>query len=285
MKLIECPRDAMQGIHKFIPTHEKIAYINQLLKVGFDTLDAGSFVSPKAIPQLADSAEVFSNINWMESKTKLLAIVANEKGAEQAAQFAHISYIGFPLSVSETFQQRNTNASIAQAIERVEVIQKIANDASQTLVVYLSMAFGNPYGDAWSEALVANLAQQMMDRGVKVLSLADTVGSSTVNAINKLYTQVEALTKGKAELGLHLHATPFDVTLKTRAALEAGCQRLDGAIKGFGGCPMAADALVGNMDTELMLNEIEKHQNTLPINKTELAKAIEMATELFGKYA
>lgn len=284
MKLIECPRDAMQGIHTFIPTHEKINYINQLLKVGFDTLDAGSFVSPKAIPQLADSAEVFSNIEWQESKTKLLAIVANEKGADQAAQFDHISYIGFPLSVSETFQRRNTNASIAQSIERIEAIQKIAQSASQTLVVYLSMAFGNPYGDSWSESLVAEMAQQMIDRGVQVLSLADTVGTSTPESIIKLHTQVEQLTKGKAELGLHLHATPPDVASKTKAAISAGCRRLDGALKGFGGCPMAADSLVGNMDTELMLSEIEKHQIGLQINKTELEKAIEMATVLFGKY-
>lgn len=284
IKIIECPRDAMQGIKEFIPTDIKIKYINQLLKVGFHTLDAGSFVSPKAIPQMADSAEVFASIDWEESQSKLLAIVANEKGAEQAVQFNHISYLGFPLSISETFQHRNTNASIAEALVRVKNIQQIAIKSKKELVVYLSMAFGNPYGDVWSELIVAEFIQKLLDLGIEIISLADTVGSSTTAQIESIFKSSNQIVKNQAELGLHLHAASHQVFEKAQVAFNAGCQRLDGALKGFGGCPMAADSLVGNMDTEILLSAIPASDMGFSINQTELNEAVRLANEIFSAY-
>lgn len=284
IKIIECPRDAMQGIKEFIPTDIKIKYINQLLKVGFHTLDAGSFVSPKAIPQMADSAEVFASIDWEESQSKLLAIVANEKGAEQAVQFNHISYLGFPLSISETFQHRNTNASIAEALVRVKNIQKIAIDSKKEMVVYLSMAFGNPYGDVWSEVIVAEFIQKLLDMGINIISLADTVGSSTTAQIESIYKSSNEIVKNQAELGLHLHAAQHQVFEKAQVAFSAGCQRMDGALKGFGGCPMAADSLVGNMDTEILLSAVIEKDLFQPLNLHELAESVKIANSIFLHY-
>lgn len=284
IKIIECPRDAMQGIKEFIPTALKIEYINQLLKVGFHTLDAGSFVSHKAIPQMADSAEVFASLDWKMSNTKLLAIVANEKGAEQAVQFNHINYLGFPLSVSETFQQRNTNASISEALIRVSNIQHIATESNKNLVVYLSMAFGNPYGDNWNEQIIADFIKQLLDLDIHIISLADTVGSATPLQIESIFKSSHQIIKNQAELGLHLHAAEHQVFEKATAAFLAGCQRMDGALKGFGGCPMAADNLVGNMDTEILLSAIPAYELQNPINQNELKEAIELANALFLKY-
>ena len=249
MKLIECPRDAMQGLHEFIPTATKTAYLNALLQVGFDTLDFGSFVSPKAIPQLRDTAEVLAGLDLASTKTKLLAIVANQRGAETAAQHPEISYLGFPLSVSETFQRRNTNQTTAEALTDVAAMHVLCERTGKTLVVYLSMGFGNPYGDAWSPEIVTDFTQQLAALGVGIVALSDTVGTSSAATIAPLFSALIPAYP-HIEFGAHLHTTPGTWRKKVAAAYEAGCRRFDGAIGGFGGCPMAADELTGNMATE-----------------------------------
>ena len=278
--LIECPRDAMQGWAHFIPTEKKIAYINELLKVGFDTLDFGSFVSPKAIPQMADTAEVIKNIDLSNSTTKLLAIIANERGAQDAMLHDKISYLGFPFSVSETFQQRNTNSSIEESLGRVAEIQNLCIKNKKELVVYISMGFGNPYGDEYNETIVYNWVNKLVDMGIGIISLADTVGLATPGQVLTVTrTLVEALPQ--TEIGVHLHSTARNWKAKTDAALEAGCLRFDGALKGIGGCPMADDVLVGNMDTELMIPYFEEKGLLKGLNKEALQRCSIMAGEIF----
>jgi hydroxymethylglutaryl-CoA lyase len=252
MKLIECPRDAMQGLTEFIPTATKTAYLNALLAVGFDTLDFGSFVSPKAIPQLRDTAEVLAGLDLSQTRTKLLAIVANRRGAETAVQHPEIGYLGFPLSVSETFQRRNTNQSTAEAMADVAAMHELCERSGKTLVAYLSMGFGNPYGDAWSPAIVTDFTEQLAGLGVHIVALSDTIGASTAATISPLFSALIPAFPA-IEFGAHLHTTPTTWHEKVSAAYEAGCRRFDGAIGGIGGCPMAADELTGNMATENLL--------------------------------
>lgn len=280
LKLIECPRDAMQGWAHFIPTQQKINYVNELLQVGFDTIDFGSFVSPKAIPQMADTKEVIQKLIFNGSKTKLLAIIANKRGAEDAVVYNEISYLGFPFSVSETFQLRNTNSTIKESLNRVEDIQNLCIKNKKELVVYISMGFGNPYGDDYNEEIVFEWVNKLVDMDVKIISLADTVGLA-----NK--EQVYATTKHlinslpQTEIGVHLHSASFNWKEKINAALQAGCMRFDGALKGIGGCPMADDELVGNMDTELMIPYFEEKNLVKGLNKDALTKCSIMASTIF----
>ncbi len=280
MKLVECPRDAMQGLHAFVPTDLKIRYLNALLRVGFDTLDFGSFVSPKAIPQMADTAEVLAGLDLSATQTKLLAIVANRRGAEQVAGFQSIHYVGFPLSVSETFQQRNTNKTIEQAFAEVAEIQHVCTRAGQQLVVYLSMGFGNPYGDAYSPDLVSAFTERVVQMGIGIVAPSDTVGTSTPDAIETLFRQL--LTDfPQVEFGAHLHARPGDGPAKIRAALRAGVGRIDGALRGFGGCPMAADDLTGNLPTEEIIQTLQREGVDMPIDYQAFDKAMRLTTEVF----
>jgi len=280
VKLIECPRDAMQGWKEFIPTPLKIEYINSLLKVGFDTIDFGSFVSPKAIPQMADTKEVLKGLTPSSNGTKLLAIVANTRGAEEAAEFEEISYLGFPFSVSETFQQRNTNSSIAQSLERVREIQDICVKKNKQLVVYMSMGFGNPYGDDYSEQIVFDWVNKITALGIKIISLADTVGLATHEQV---YSVTDYLVRQlpDSEIGVHLHSTSQNWRKKLEAAVNAGCMRFDGALKGIGGCPMADDELVGNMDTERMIEYFNEKKLMSNLNKEWLTKSLQLADKIF----
>lgn len=280
IKLIECPRDAMQGWKNFISTENKIRYITSLLKVGFDTIDFGSFVSPKAIPQMADTREVIRNLKADNSKTKLLAIVANRRGAEEACIHDAISYLGFPFSVSETFQQRNTHSSIKESLRRVEEIQSLCVKKNKELVIYISMGFGNPYGDPYSEAIVFDWVNRIAKMGIRIISLADTVG---VAAAEQVYKMTKHLIDSLPliEIGVHLHSTSKNWKEKLDAAVKAGCKRFDGALKGIGGCPMANDELVGNMNTEWMINYF-KEKNILPgLNSEALAESLRIAGEIF----
>jgi hydroxymethylglutaryl-CoA lyase len=279
LKLIECPRDAMQGWKTFIPTEKKIAYINSLLKVGFDTIDFGSFVSPKAIPQMADTAEVIKSLD-PTGHTKLLAIVANTRGAEEASAFDTINYLGFPFSVSETFQQRNTNSSIEQSLGRVAEIQDICVGHSKQLVVYISMGFGNPYGDLYDEEIVFEWVNKLVAMDVGIISLADTVG---IAAPEQVYDMTSYLVESLPgiEIGVHLHSTPSNWQDKLEAAVRAGCQRFDGALKGIGGCPMADDELVGNMNSEWMIDYFESKGILPGLNKEALAESLRIAGEIF----
>lgn len=253
MKIIECPRDAIQGLHDFIPTHKKIAYINQLLASNlFDTIDFGSFVSPKAIPQMADTKAVVEGLDMSTTKTKLLAIIANERGAAEASAYEQITYLGYPFSVSETFQLRNTNATIAESLERVKGIQEICEKANKELVIYISMGFGNPYGDVWNAEIVLNWVTQLKNLGIRIFSLSDTVGIATPENISYLFQNLIPRYPD-LEFGAHLHTTPDTWKEKVESAYAASCRRFDGAILGYGGCPMAADELVGNMPTENLL--------------------------------
>jgi len=280
IKLVECPRDAMQGWPHFIPTEKKIAYINALLKVGFDTIDFGSFVSPKAIPQLADTKEVIGNLELGNSASKLLAIIANERGAEDAVLFDEINYLGFPFSVSETFQKRNTNSTIEESLERVEEIQNLCIKNKKELVVYLSMGFGNPYGDVYNEEIVFNWANKLAAMDIKIISLADTVGLATAEQVNNMTGYlINALPE--VEIGVHLHSTSINWKAKVDAALQAGCKRFDGALKGIGGCPMAGDDLVGNMDTELMIPYFKELNLLNNLNEDALKECSRMAAEIF----
>lgn len=280
IKLIECPRDAMQGIPHFIDTAIKAAYINQLLEVGFDTIDFGSFVSPKAIPQMRDTEEVLSLLDLHHSKSKLLAIVANRRGAEDACHFPEIDYLGFPLSVSETFQQRNTNKSIAEAFELVEEIQNLCEVKGKTLVTYLSMGFGNPYADPYSPEMIAEFVAKLKELGIKIISLSDTIGVATPELITELF-HVQTNSFPELEFGAHLHSTFDTISEKVAAAIKGGCQRFDGALKGFGGCPMAKNELVGNMATEVMIDTLEKSGYDLGLNKRELNEAMKLTNFVF----
>jgi hydroxymethylglutaryl-CoA lyase len=280
IKLIECPRDAMQGWKKFIPTAKKIEYLNSLLKTGFDTIDAGSFVSPKAIPQMADTAEVIRGLVWGPSETKLLTIVANYRGAEEASVFDEITYLGFPFSVSETFQQRNTNSSIAQSLERVEDIQNLCIKTGKQLVIYISMGFGNPYGDLYDEEIVFEWVNKMVGMDIAIISLADTVGIATPSQVYDVTSYLVESLPG-TEIGVHLHSTPSNWKEKLEAAVKAGCKRFDGALKGIGGCPMADDELVGNMNTEWMISYFEENLISPQLNKTSLEENLRIAGEIF----
>jgi len=280
IKLIECPRDAMQGLHEFIPTEQKIDYLNQLLKVGFDTIDAGSFVSPRAIPQMKDSAEVFDKIDWQSSSSKLLAIIANQRGASDAVKFDHISYLGYPLSLSETFQQRNTKRSIETALEDLSEIQALTVARNKTLVVYLSMGFGNPYGDPYDTGFVQEFVEKLNRIDVKVISLSDTIGVSNPDNISWVFEQLIPQYP-HIEFGAHLHSHPATIWEKVEAAYSAGCRRFDGAIKGFGGCPMAEDDLVGNMVTEDMVAFFNKNNIDLGLDQEAFEKAQELALKVF----
>ncbi len=280
VKLIECPRDAMQGWKNFIPTERKIEYINSLLEVGFDTIDFGSFVSAKAIPQMNDTKEVIKRLNVQDASTKLLAIVANVRGAEQASMFDEITYLGFPFSVSETFQQRNTNSSIGESLKTVEEIQNICVKAEKQLVVYISMGFGNPYGDTYSEQIVFNWVNKIADLGIKIISLADTVGIAKAVQVHSITKYLVDLLP-KIEIGVHLHSRADNWKEKLDAAVNAGCKRFDGALKGIGGCPMANDELFGNMNMEWMIQYFEQKNLLNKISRDQLAKSIEIAEQIF----
>lgn len=281
LKIIECPRDAMQGIKEFIPTTTKIDYINELLKVGFDTIDFGSFVSPKAIPQMKDTADVLSKLELSKSHSKLLAIVANERGAQDASSFDEIQYFGYPFSVSETFQQRNTNASIEDSLDRLEKINGIAQQSNKEVVVYLSMGFGNPYGDPWGPEVVIEWAKKLVNRfGIKNVALSDTIGVAEPGDITSLFNHLIPELP-EVEFGAHLHTTPDTYDEKIIAAYNSGCRRFDGAIKGYGGCPMAKDDLTGNMPTEKMVQWFIDHNIATGINEMALDKAVQQSTYVF----
>jgi hydroxymethylglutaryl-CoA lyase len=280
MKIIECPRDAMQGLETFIPTEKKIAYINALLDVGFDTIDFGSFVSAKAIPQMKDTKDVLAAIDWRKSKSKLLAIVANTRGAEEASAFEGITYLGFPLSISETFQQRNTNKSIAEALSTLEEIQTICERSNKKLVTYISMGFGNPYGDPYEIKLVSNFVDIINTIGSKIISLSDTIGVSNPENITYLFSNLSKQFP-EIELGAHLHSNPATSVEKIDAAYKAGCRRFDGAIRGFGGCPMAKDELVGNMATETIFSYLNEKEISTSLDHNAFVKALALADQTF----
>jgi hydroxymethylglutaryl-CoA lyase len=271
----------MQGLHDFIPTETKINYINQLLKVGFDTIDFGSFVSPKAIPQMRDTAEVLDGLNLAESQSKLLAIIANVRGAKDACQFDEIQYLGYPLSLSETFQQRNTNRSINDAFNDLSEMQELADDHEKALVVYLSMGFGNPYGDPYEMDYVGEFVDRLDKMEVSIISLADTIGVSNPDNISTLFQSLIPKFP-HIEFGAHLHSTPDTIQEKVKAAFESGCRRMDGAIKGFGGCPMAKDDLTGNMATEIMLGYFDSYEIETGLNMDEFKVAVEMSNSVFN---
>jgi len=280
IKLIECPRDAMQGWPHFIPTEKKAAYINALLKVGFDTIDFGSFVSPKAIPQMADTKAVIPKLQLSDSKTKLLSIVANLRGAEEAVVYDEISYLGFPFSISPTFQQRNTNSTIEQSLHTVEEIQNLCIKNQKKLVVYISMGFGNPYGDQYSEEIVLEWVEQMVEREIEIISIADTVGLATPHQVSAILSTLIPYYPN-VEIGVHLHSTSVNWKQKLDAGMHAGCKRFDGALKGIGGCPMAGDELVGNMDTELMIPYFKEHALENNLDMEALKECSRMASEIF----
>jgi len=279
VKIIECPRDAMQGLTAFIPTNKKAAYLQLLLQVGFDTLDFGSFVSPKAIPQMRDTAEVLESLDLSHSNTALLAIVANQRGAEDASRLAPIRYLGYPFSVSETFQQRNTNAGIAESLERVTAIQKICSDSGKELVIYISMGFGNPYGDPWNAEIVQRWVEKLSDLGIRIFQLSDTIGVATPDSIRYLFSKLIPAYPA-LEIGAHFHTLPDAWEEKITAAYESGCRRFDGALKGYGGCPMARDELTGNMPTEKMITYLA-NQESLHLNFEALEAALRMAKTVF----
>lgn len=283
MKIIECPRDAMQGLVEFIPTETKITYLNQLLEIGFDTIDFGSFVSPKAIPQLRDTADVVAGLNVHESSSKLLAIVANRRGAEDALQFEEIDYLGFPLSISETFQQRNTNRSISDAIRVVREIQELTLSKGKEQVVYISMGFGNPYDEPFNEDIVTSFVEQLVNIGIKTISLADTIGVAEPELIKRVFeTSITAYPT--IEFGAHFHSTLEKSQEKIAAAYAAGCRRFDSAIKGFGGCPMAKDDLTGNIATESLLSYLKSTKEVLAIDGQAFDKAMSMSLEVFPNH-
>ncbi|HPG11537.1 MAG TPA: hydroxymethylglutaryl-CoA lyase [Chitinophagaceae bacterium] len=280
IKLIECPRDAMQGWKSIIPSEKKIQYINSLLKVGFHTIDFGSFVSPKAIPQMADTGEVISKLDLESTDTELLAIIANYRGAETAVSYDEISYLGYPFSVSETFQLRNTNSTIQESLQRVEAIQELCLKKGKQLVVYISMGFGNPYGDAYDEEIVFEWVNKLVGMDIGIISLADTVGVATPEQVYDITSYLVESLPG-TEIGVHLHSTPHNWKEKLNAAIKAGCKRFDGALKGIGGCPMADDELVGNMNTESMISYFEEKNLLNHLNKEALADCLRIAAEIF----
>lgn len=282
LKIIECPRDAMQGIKQFIPTQQKIQYIQSLLRVGFDTIDFGSFVSPKAIPQMADTAQVLAGLDLSKTSSKLLSIIANTRGAQDAAQHKEINYLGFPFSISENFQMRNTHKTIAESIVTLNEILEIANTSDKEVVVYISMGFGNPYGDIWNVDIVGEWTEKLANMGVKILSLSDTVGTSNPETINYLFSHL-IRAYPHIEFGAHLHTTPSTWHEKVDAAYKAGCLRFDGAIQGFGGCPMAKDELTGNMPTERLLSYFTQ-QKINNLNALSFESAYNEATKIFSVY-
>ncbi len=280
VKIIECPRDAMQGIKRFIPTKDKASYINTLLEVGFDTIDFGSFVSPKAIPQMRDTAEVLSMLDLSTTQSKLLAIVANVRGANDASQFEEINYLGYPFSISENFQMRNTSKTIEQSIVILNEILNIAVKSNKEVVAYLSMGFGNPYGDPWNVDIVGDWTQKLASMGVKILSLSDTIGSSQPDTIKYLFSNLISKYP-QIEFGAHLHTTPSSWREKVNAAYKGGCIRFDGAIKGYGGCPMAKDELTGNMPTEKLLDYFMEKKIDLHLDKSSFKNALNATPKVF----
>ena len=282
-KIVECPRDAMQGIKEWIPTKKKVAYLNKLLEVGFDTLDCGSFVSPKAIPQMKDTAEVLNQINYSKSKTKLSVIVANQRGANDAVQFEQVDYLGYPFSISETFQLRNTNATIQESLERVKAIQDLCLAYDKKMVLYISMGFGNPYGDEWNVDIVQKWVQELVDLGIEIFSLSDTIGVSNPQNISYLFSNLIPAFP-EVEFGAHLHTTPTTWKEKVAAAYQSGCRRYDGAIKGYGGCPMAKDDLTGNMATENMIQYFQDEGVDLGIDINAFLTSMFMSNDIFPQH-
>ena len=284
IKLIECPRDAMQGLKTFIPTETKISYLNLLLQAGFDTLDFGSFVSPKAIPQMRDTAEVLSGLQMPPtSNTKLLAIVANRRGAVAAAQFQQIDYLGYPFSISETFQMRNTNATIAESLDRVKQIQELCQQHGKEMVIYISMGFGNPYGDPWNVETVMRWVDALAQLDIRIFQLSDTIGVAEPASIRYLFAELIPAYEG-VEFGAHFHTTPTTWKEKIVAAVESGCQRFDGAIRGFGGCPMAKDELTGNMPMENLVTYFQEEAMNTGVNWSIFQEAYRMANEVFPSH-
>src|SRR5436190_28974 len=283
IKITECPRDAMQGIKQQIPTELKVEYINQLLKTGFDTIDFGSFVSPKAIPQMQDTEKVLKQLDLKSSGSKLLAIIANVRGAEQAAEFGQVHYLGYPFSISETFQQRNANSSIAESLQRVEQIQNICHKKGKRLLIYISMAFGNPYGDPWSPEVAIKWCHQLNQLGIEDIALADTTGSSDPESIAELFGALLPALKN-VDLGAHLHSTKEKSAEKIKAAYLSGCRSFDVAVHGFGGCPMAKEELTGNIATEELEVFATEHKIDLGLDKTELQKSYELSWKIFNNY-
>ena len=280
INIVESPSEAMQGLHDFIPTDKKVAYINQLLKVGFDTIDFGSFVSPKAIPQMSDTADVLAQLNLSETNSKLLAIIGNVRGAEDAVKHKQITYLGFPFSISETFQQRNINSSITESVERVKEIKQLCDDNGKKLMIYISMGFGNPYGDPWSAEVAAEWVEKLVTMDIKYVSLADTIGVANPESITYLFSHLIPKFPG-VDFGAHLHTTPDAWLEKIDAAYKSGCTRFDGAIKGFGGCPMAADDLTGNMPTENIIQYFDHQKVSMGINKYEFRESVRKALVTF----
>ena len=278
--LIECPRDAMQGIKNWIPTEAKIKYIQSLLSVGFDVLDVGSFVSPKAIPQMKDTTAVLENIDFSESKSELLVIVANLRGALEAVKYDAITYIGFPLSVSENFQMRNTHKTQEEALFLLDQLIEVCNNSGKKLVVYLSMGFGNPYGDPWSIKIVTNWIDLLVQKGIQIISLSDTVGSAKTNDISEIF-KAAINQYSEIEIGAHFHTQPENAFSKIKAAHEAGCNRFDGAIKGFGGCPMATDNLTGNMPSEKLISYFNQQKIPLNIDPIKFEYAYNQSFNIF----
>ena len=282
VKIIECPRDAMQGIKAFIPTEKKVQYIQSLLRVGFDTIDVGSFVSPKAIPQMVDTSQVLEQLDLSKTTSKLLAIIANTRGAIDACQEGVIDYLGYPFSISENFQMRNTHKTIAESVVTLSEILEHADKASKEVVVYISMGFGNPYGDPWNVDIVGEWTEKLANMGVKILSLSDTVGTSDPESINYLFSNLIPKYP-EIEFGAHLHTTPTSWFEKVDAAYKAGCYRFDGAIQGFGGCPMAKDELTGNMPTEKLLSYFTSQKNN-NLNALSFESAYNEASKIFKIY-
>jgi hydroxymethylglutaryl-CoA lyase len=280
IKITECPRDAMQGLHPFIPTELKVAYINLLLGVGFETIDFGSFVSPKAIPQMRDTAEVLQKLDLSNTKSKLLAIIANYRGAEEAGQHEKITYLGFPFSISETFQQRNTNSGIVESFETVKRIQELCSMKNKKLRIYLSMGFGNPYGDEWNVEILANWAGEMNGLGIEDIYLADTIGVATAEQITQILKELSSSTK--INFGMHLHSTPDTWMEKIEAAYKGGCRLFDSALKGYGGCPMAKDELTGNIATENLVGYLQSQNEGLGLNLDKLKEAMDYSVRIFG---
>lgn len=280
-KIIECPRDAMQGLHDFIPTEEKINYLNALLKVGFDTLDFGSFVSPKAIPQMRDTAEVLNGLDLEGVDTKLLAIIANERGAVDASSHEAVDILGYPFSISETFQQRNTNATIAESVERVKSIKAIADDKDKTLLIYISMGFGNPYGDEWNVNIVQHWVEELSALGIDIFMLADTIGVAEKESIAYLFSELIP-PNPNTEFGAHFHTTPDSWYEKVHTAYENGCRRFDGTIQGLGGCPMAQNDLVGNMPSERLIEYLEKKDITTGLDYKAYLNATRIAQKILA---
>ena len=283
VKIIECPRDAMQGIKTFIPTANKVTYIQSLLRVGFDSIDFGSFVSPKAIPQMQDTAEVLAQLDLSQTKSKLLAIIANTQGAETACTFPEIQYLGFPFSISENFQMRNTHKTISQSLVSLQEILNLADAKNKQVIAYLSMGFGNPYGDPWNTEIVGEWTEKLAGMGVKIVSLSDTIGSSTPEVISYLFSNLIPAYP-TIEFGAHLHTTPDSWFEKIDAAYHAGCLRFDGAIQGFGGCPMATNHLTGNMPTEKLLSYFTAQKATTNLSPMSFESAYNEASKVFNSF-